>query len=342
MAQLQWRDDDDVYKPINYPLSSFLESQGQLIDDRQGRNSLSQRIDRFPEMLVFVTQSAEDQLIHHLSVDPNNETGGALVGNAYYCPTEQTHYTEIIGSISALYTVGNRVHFRFTPECWQEILRIQKDHYPRTTIVGWYHSHPGHGIFLSGIDLNTQRLSFGKTWQIATVYDPIRHEIGYFHGGQGKRLNPVYLNSPPLSDETSGVLANITSETSSPRREAVPLQSTEIRTNASNPESENFTQDNDQRETLLNRPPISSLSEETLDSRATRRIELPQIPRHEVVSSQSMEDEINFSNPESETFTQDDDHRESSRNTGWSIISIFDGLNYLLEQFFCFILGGRR
>ncbi|NJL57944.1 hypothetical protein HC928_24580 [bacterium] len=58
------------------------------------------------------------------------------------------------------------MHFRFTPECWQAILRIQKDQYPQTTIVGWYHSHPGHGIFLSGTDLNTQRLSFGKSGKL--------------------------------------------------------------------------------------------------------------------------------------------------------------------------------
>lgn len=283
MSQLQWRDAADVYKPINHPLSSFLESRGQLID-RQSSNSFNQQIDSFPEMLIFVTQSAEMQLINHLSVDPNNETGGALVGNAYYCATEQKHYTEITGSISAPYTVGNRVHFRFTPECWQEILRIQKEHYPHTTIVGWYHSHPGHGIFLSGTDLNTQRLSFGKIWQIATVYDPIRKEIGYFYGGQGKRLKPISIYPPssivPPNEETSEPLA--------------------------------------------------------------RGIELPQLPEPEVVPPQNINVGAHVSNLESENFTQDDDQRQNPRNSDWSIISVFDRFNCLIEQFFHFILGGRR
>ncbi len=277
MTQLQWRDDDDVYKPINYALSSFLESRGQLIDNRQRRSSFAQQVDRLSEMLVFVTQSAEKQLINHLSVDPNNETGGALVGNAYYCPTEQKHYTEIVGSISAPYTIGNRVHFRFTPECWQEILRTQKEHYPQTTIVGWYHSHPGHGIFLSGTDLNTQRLSFRQIWQIATVYDPIRHEIGYFYGGQGKRLNPVYLSSS-----------------------------------------------------------ISSPKEDNSEPLVTRRIELPQLPEREA----SRNIGANVSNLEPESSAQDFNPSQNSENSEWSIISIFDGLNGLLEQFFRFILGG--
>jgi 26S proteasome regulatory subunit N11 len=286
MTQLQWRDDnDDVYKPINYALSSFLERlerRSQLIDNRQRGSSSAHQVDRFSEMLVFVTRNAEDELIKHLSRDPNNETGGALVGNAYYCPTEQKHYTEIVGSISARYTIGNRVHFRFTPECWQKIFKIQKERYPRTTIVGWYHSHPGHGIFLSGTDLNTQRLCFGKIWQIATVYDPIRREIGYFYGGQGKQLSPVYLSSsiPPSDEETSEPL--------------VP-----------------------------------------------RKIELPQLPEREANRNIG----ANASNLEPENSAQDANPRQNPENSGWSIISIFDGLNDLLKQFFRFILvilGGGR
>ena len=41
--------------------------------------------------------------------------------------------------------------------------------------VGWYHSHPGFGCWLSGIDCNTQKLlqTINKTW-IAMVVDPYR------------------------------------------------------------------------------------------------------------------------------------------------------------------------
>ena len=42
-------------------------------------------------------------------------------------------------------------------------------------VVGWYHSHPGYGCWLSGIDVNTQKLN--QEYQepfIAIVIDPIR------------------------------------------------------------------------------------------------------------------------------------------------------------------------
>ncbi len=53
--------------------------------------------------------------------------------------------------------------------------------------IGWYHSHPGYGCWLSGIDVETQKLNqdFHQTW-VALVIDPIktkaqqRVEIGAF------------------------------------------------------------------------------------------------------------------------------------------------------------------
>lgn len=194
MAKLKWRDSEDVYKPISRSLKEFLqEKQPQISQRDYGDSEALYRQLSNNRMSVFVQPEAEDELIRHLSFDPYNETGGVLVGQAYFCQQKKIHYTEIVGSIAAPYTVGNRVHFQFTPECWQAILSTQKQDFPETTIVGWYHSHPGHGIFLSGTDLNTQRLCFKQIWQIAVVYDPLRREIGFFYGADGKRIDAIYL-----------------------------------------------------------------------------------------------------------------------------------------------------
>ena len=42
-------------------------------------------------------------------------------------------------------------------------------------MVGWYHSHPGYGCWLSGIDVNTQSLNqqFQDPW-LAIVVDPMK------------------------------------------------------------------------------------------------------------------------------------------------------------------------
>jgi len=42
-------------------------------------------------------------------------------------------------------------------------------------VIGWYHSHPGYGCWLSGIDVSTQMLNqqFQEPW-LAIVIDPVR------------------------------------------------------------------------------------------------------------------------------------------------------------------------
>ena len=55
-------------------------------------------------------------------------------------------------------------------------------------VIGWYHSHPGYGCWLSGIDVNTQKdnQKFLSMF-VAVVVDPLRSinsgkvEIGAFN-----------------------------------------------------------------------------------------------------------------------------------------------------------------
>lgn len=46
-------------------------------------------------------------------------------------------------------------------------------------VVGWYHSHPGFGCWLSGVDINTQQ-SFEQlnTRAVSIVVDPIQSVKG--------------------------------------------------------------------------------------------------------------------------------------------------------------------
>ncbi len=47
-------------------------------------------------------------------------------------------------------------------------------------VVGWYHSHPGFGCWLSGVDINTQQ-SFEALSEraVAVVVDPIQSVKGF-------------------------------------------------------------------------------------------------------------------------------------------------------------------
>jgi proteasome lid subunit RPN8/RPN11 len=47
-------------------------------------------------------------------------------------------------------------------------------------VVGWYHSHPGYGCFLSKTDVATQRAMFSGAAHVALVVDPVKEEAGAF------------------------------------------------------------------------------------------------------------------------------------------------------------------
>lgn len=47
-------------------------------------------------------------------------------------------------------------------------------------VVGWYHSHPGYGCFLSDTDLKTHSGTFTGPHHIAMVIDPLKFEISAF------------------------------------------------------------------------------------------------------------------------------------------------------------------
>ena len=71
-------------------------------------------------------------------------------------------------------------HVTFTQDTWEHIYQIKDRDFPDKKIVGWYHSHPGFGVFLSDHDLFIHRNFFSAPHQVAWVYDPHSDEEGCF------------------------------------------------------------------------------------------------------------------------------------------------------------------
>lgn len=61
-------------------------------------------------------------------------------------------------------------------------------------VVGWYHSHPGFGCWLSGVDINTQQ-SFEalSARAVAVVVDPIQSVKGQPFIGILKSIDISFL-----------------------------------------------------------------------------------------------------------------------------------------------------
>lgn len=64
-------------------------------------------------------------------------------------------------------------------------------------VVGWYHSHPGFGCWLSGVDINTQQ-SFEalSSRAVAVVVDPIQSVKGGGRREGGREKVSIFYLGP--------------------------------------------------------------------------------------------------------------------------------------------------
>ena len=102
------------------------------------------------------------------------EICGVLIGS------EQGRTTVVEACISGVNAAQGGAHVTFTQDTWEHIYKIKDKLYPEDRIVGWYHSHPGFGVFLSDHDMFIQENFFSSPQQIAWVYDPHSDEEGCF------------------------------------------------------------------------------------------------------------------------------------------------------------------
>lgn len=110
----------------------------------------------------------------HARSHMKTEVCGVLIGET------RNGVVEVQASIEALNAAQAGTHVTFTQDAWETIYKVKDERYPEERIVGWYHSHPGFGVFLSEHDTFIHRNFFSSPDQVAWVYDPHTDEEGCF------------------------------------------------------------------------------------------------------------------------------------------------------------------
>lgn len=139
-----------------------------------------------PVLRIHAQQSVIDEIRDHTTSDTAVEQGGVLVGDI-----DQASGTLLIyGSVRAEGAEATNSSLTFTHDAWDHIEAEMAAHWPDQRIVGWYHSHPGFGIFLSEFDRFICDNFFSEPWQVAYVVDPISGDDGFFarSGGEMYRV----------------------------------------------------------------------------------------------------------------------------------------------------------
>lgn len=127
---------------------------------------------------IYILQSVYKEIHKFTQNKTTNESGGMLVGTIL----EEFGKTNIIisGFVEAKYCEATPTTLKFTHETWEYVHKeIEKKHTGKK-IVGWIHTHPDFGIFLSEYDKFIHQNFFNEDYQVAYVVDPIQKIEGFY------------------------------------------------------------------------------------------------------------------------------------------------------------------
>jgi proteasome lid subunit RPN8/RPN11 len=118
----------------------------------------------------------------HALTSLDHEVAGVMIGPRPEKQPDGRYLVHVIDAIAAKYTVMHGASVTYTPESWRYLNDTLHERYPDETavMVGWYHTHPGFGIFLSGMDLFIHQNFFTQVWHVAYVLDPRARTSGFF------------------------------------------------------------------------------------------------------------------------------------------------------------------
>lgn len=127
---------------------------------------------------VVFKRSVLNEIARHGMASPGVEVCGVIVGNLYRDDSGLFLYVDASVRGNGAESAGASVTFK--ADTWTHIQNVMDREHPTRRIVGWYHTHPSFGIFLSDMDVFIQKNFFNLPWQIAYVFDPVSGEQGVF------------------------------------------------------------------------------------------------------------------------------------------------------------------
>ena len=139
---------------------------------------------------VFLTQDAFCRAVEHAASDMENEVGGILAGRLSNGSDNGKWSIVIEKVLPARFTRQGSTFITFTQDSLVAIINEMEDRFPELQIVGWYHTHPRLGLFLSHYDTWLHHHFFPEPWQVALVMDPHPSIAGFFIRQMDGSLDP--------------------------------------------------------------------------------------------------------------------------------------------------------
>ncbi len=123
-------------------------------------------------------------------MDLENEIGGGLVGSRHVDARTDEQFVLVEGVIPARFTRQGNAFLTFTQDTLVAMNDELEQRFSEKQLVGWYHTHPRMGIFLSNYDVWLHEHFFPEPWQVALVIEPHAGLGGFFIRQKEGTLDP--------------------------------------------------------------------------------------------------------------------------------------------------------
>jgi 26S proteasome regulatory subunit N11 len=130
-------------------------------------------------LALYISKLAEERIRNHAlsKKEEKIEVMGFLLGSVY---EDNAGMYVLVRDVATTDLDATSVSVKFDREGFEKLFESMDDSCFNHIIVGWYHSHPGHGCFLSQTDVETQTKMFSGQYHSALVIDPVDAEIAAF------------------------------------------------------------------------------------------------------------------------------------------------------------------
>jgi len=139
---------------------------------------------RRQDFRVHLAEDVHQRIVEHAGENLSVEIGGVLVGR--WERDDDGPFAVVSEMIRCDSAASKTAEVTFTHDTWTAINNEMDNQFTELSIVGWYHSHPDFGIFLSDRDAFIQEHFFSGSGQVAYVVDPVRKTEGIFVWRKGK------------------------------------------------------------------------------------------------------------------------------------------------------------
>jgi proteasome lid subunit RPN8/RPN11 len=116
---------------------------------------------------IFFQQEAVIALQDHLKSSPTQAVFGFLIGDVYRDPETGALYTVIDKTLKLSQAIYGDKTEVVVSRLWDRMQEQLKK--ASASLLGWYHSHPGQGGFLTAHDVETHEKFFTEPWHVAVL-----------------------------------------------------------------------------------------------------------------------------------------------------------------------------